>query len=75
VSHLVPGQEEGNIALIERLGVGAQALGGPEKLAEVARETFANDGRIWRGWKQNLDKLDAADAGGRIARFLLDFQK
>jgi processive 1,2-diacylglycerol beta-glucosyltransferase len=75
VSHLVPGQEEGNIALIERLGVGAQALGGPERLAEAVKETFADDARIWRGWKQNLDRLDAADASGRVARFVLDFEK
>jgi processive 1,2-diacylglycerol beta-glucosyltransferase len=75
VSHLVPGQEEGNIALIERLHVGAQALGKPERLATVVNETFAEDGRVWRGWKQNLIRLDGADAGGRVARFVLDFHK
>ncbi|MGH8048459.1 MAG: MGDG synthase family glycosyltransferase [Chthoniobacterales bacterium] len=74
VSHLVPGQEEGNIALIERLGVGAQALGGPEQLAEAVGKTFANNARVWRGWKQNLDRLDAADASGRVARFVLGFK-
>jgi processive 1,2-diacylglycerol beta-glucosyltransferase len=75
VSHLVPGQEEGNIELIERLDVGAQALGKPEHLAAVVAEAFADDARVWRGWKQNLEKLDAADSAGRIARFLLEFKK
>jgi processive 1,2-diacylglycerol beta-glucosyltransferase len=75
VSHLVPGQEEGNIALIERLGVGRQALGKPENLASAVAEAFAEDGRIWREWKQKLDQLDAADAAERIARFALEFRK
>jgi processive 1,2-diacylglycerol beta-glucosyltransferase len=75
VSHLVPGQEEGNIALIERLGVGAQALGDPENLAAAVGGAFADEARVWRGWKRRLEVIDAADAAGRIARFVLDFQK
>jgi len=74
VSHLVPGQEEGNIALIERLGVGAQALGKPARLAEAVAEAFSDDARIWRGWKRKLDSLDASAASDRVARFVLDFK-
>jgi len=75
VSHLVPGQEEGNIELIERLNVGAQALGKPERLAAVAGEAFANDGAAWRGWKRNLERTGVVDAADRVARFVLEFGK
>ncbi len=75
VSHLVPGQEEGNIALLERLGVGAQALGRPDRLASVVADAFADDARIWRGWKERLLQTGAGDAGGRVARFALDYEK
>lgn len=73
VSHLVPGQEEGNIALLERLGVGEPALGKPERLAALVDAAFANDARVWRGWKARLAQVSKADAAGDIARFLLDF--
>lgn len=74
VSHLVPGQEEGNVALIERLGIGTRGLGKPERLAEAVAEAFANDARVWRGWKENLARVSCSDAADRIARFALDFQ-
>ncbi|HVE15449.1 MAG TPA: hypothetical protein VNB29_01875 [Chthoniobacterales bacterium] len=73
VSHLVPGQEEGNIALIERLEVGTQALGSPEELAEAAAKAFADDARVWRRWKENVERVGCSDAAGCIARFALDF--
>ncbi|MDD5199719.1 MAG: hypothetical protein PHC88_07935 [Terrimicrobiaceae bacterium] len=75
VSHLVPGQEEGNIALIERLGVGAPALGKPERLAAIVEEAFDDDARVWRGWKANLARVSRADAADRIARFVLDYPR
>jgi processive 1,2-diacylglycerol beta-glucosyltransferase len=74
VSHLVPGQEEGNIELIERLDVGMPGLGGPERLAEAVARAFANDAKIWRTWKENLARSDSSNAAGRIARFALDFE-
>jgi processive 1,2-diacylglycerol beta-glucosyltransferase len=72
VSHLVPGQEEGNIALLERLAVGVPACGKPEKLAAAVASAFANDAKIWRAWKANLARVSRADAADRIARFVLD---
>jgi processive 1,2-diacylglycerol beta-glucosyltransferase len=74
VSHLVPGQEEGNIALIERLDVGAPALGSPERLGEVVAEAFADDAKVWRKWKKNLSCAGCSNAADRIARFVLDFK-
>jgi processive 1,2-diacylglycerol beta-glucosyltransferase len=73
VSHLVPGQEEGNIALIERLEVGAQALGSPEELAEVAAKAFADNAQVWRRWKDNVERVGCPNAAAHIARFALDF--
>ncbi|HEY8901847.1 MAG TPA: hypothetical protein VIM61_15655 [Chthoniobacterales bacterium] len=73
VSHLVPGQEEGNIAMLLRRGVGEPAFGKPERLAAVVEGAFADNARIWRGWKANLAQVSRADASDRIARFVLDF--
>jgi processive 1,2-diacylglycerol beta-glucosyltransferase len=73
VSHLVPGQEEGNIALIERLGVGMQALGGPSQLAAAVSEAFAENGRIWHAWKDRLARVGRPDAAERIAKFAISF--
>lgn len=73
VSHLVPGQEEGNIALLERLGVGVPALGKPSRLAEAVKNAFADDAAQWREWKRNLELVSHPDAANQIARFTLDF--
>lgn len=72
VSHLVPGQEEGNVALLERLGAGVPAYGRPERLAAAVRSAFADDAAQWRTWKANLARVSRSDAAERIARFALD---
>lgn len=72
VSHLVPGQEEGNIALLERLGIGAPAFGKPGCLATVVANAFADDAKIWRAWRENLARASRSDAADRVARFVLD---
>lgn len=71
VSHVVPGQEEGNIALLERLGVGAVAAKRPSQLAYRVRQLIAEDAREWRIWKTNLAKHSKPPASERIAQFLL----
>jgi len=73
VSHLVPGQEEGNIALLERLNVGTPALGKPQRLADAVRNAFADRAQQWRKWKANLARVSKSDAAERIARFVLNF--
>ncbi len=72
VSHLVPGQEEGNIALIERLGIGARVLGKPETLAGAVGQAFAGDAKLWREWKVNLARARRTDAADRVAQFALE---
>ena len=72
VSHIVPGQEEGNIAFIEQTGIGALAAGPPEYILHHVEGAFANDGNIWHAWKKNLAAIQKPSASRAIATFLLD---
>ncbi len=71
VSHVVPGQEEGNIALIERMNVGAKATGRPDELAKRVEAAVAADAAGWRLWKQNLAAARKPMAADAIASFAL----
>ena len=71
VSHVVPGQEEGNIALIERAGIGALAVGNPQRVRDIIMGAMANEGNLWRAWRTNLAALKKPPASRAIARFLL----
>ncbi len=71
VSHVVPGQEEGNIALIERLNVGKPAMGRPDELAKRVAEAVADDAAGWRRWKRNLAAVQKPMAADEIAKFAL----
>jgi len=71
VSHVVPGQEEGNLSLIEQLNIGRLASGSPKHLAGMVEEVFANDGVVWREWKANLVGVSRPHAARDIAHFLL----
>ena len=72
VSHVVPGQEEGNIALIEQTGIGALAAGTPDHVANILEGILANNGQLWHAWKRNLSALKKPSASRVIARFLLE---
>lgn len=72
VSHIVPGQEEGNIALIEQTGIGALAANSPEQVLNQVAGAFANNGAVWHAWKKNLASLQKPSASRAIARFLID---
>jgi processive 1,2-diacylglycerol beta-glucosyltransferase len=71
VSHVVPGQEEGNIALIEQTGIGALAAGVPDQAMNILKGALANHGALWHAWKKNLAVLKKPSAALTIARFLL----
>lgn len=71
VSHVVPGQEEGNIALIEQTGIGALAVGNPKRIRDIILGAMANDAALWRAWRANLAALSKPPASRVIARFLL----
>ncbi len=74
VSHLVPGQEEGNMQLIEDLDVGVVAQKTPEGLASAVQGALADGGQVWRRWKQNLERISRPDAARKIAEFLLRWE-
>lgn len=71
VSHFVPGQEEGNIALIERLNVGMRAYAKPGDLAEAVREITAPNDTRWKLWRSNLANQSNPGAADRIAEFVV----
>ncbi len=71
VSHVVPGQEEGNIAFIEQTGIGALVANSPEQILHHVKGAFANGGTVWHAWRKNLSVLQKPSASRAIARFLL----
>lgn len=70
VNQIVPGQEEGNYELLRRHGIGGHAQS-PEAILELLHGAFAQNGRIWRGWRGRLEELSRPDAARAIARTLL----
>jgi processive 1,2-diacylglycerol beta-glucosyltransferase len=75
VSHVVPGQEEGNIELIERHDFGRLAAHYPATLAASVREVFAHQGVTWKRWKNNLERIACPRASRDIASFILKIAK
>lgn len=71
ISHVVPGQEEGNIVLVDKLQIGRVADESPTVLANAVKEAFADDARLWRSWKKNIAGASKPEASKDIARFLL----
>jgi processive 1,2-diacylglycerol beta-glucosyltransferase len=71
VSHVVPGQEEGNIELIERHDIGRLAAHYPTALAASVDEVFAHHGTTWKRWKKNLEIISKPGASRAIAAFIL----
>jgi len=71
ISHVVPGQEEGNIELIERLDIGRLAVHYPVNIAASVTEIFDHDAAMWHRWENNLKKIGLASASRNIAEFIL----
>lgn len=53
VHHLVPGQEEGNLKLLEAIGAGGLAET-PEALRTAVADLLADDAALWRSMKRKL---------------------
>jgi UDP-N-acetylglucosamine:LPS N-acetylglucosamine transferase/predicted metal-dependent phosphoesterase TrpH len=70
LNQVIPGQEDGNVRLVEKMDVGVMAEKSKEVAAQVAR-IFANGAKIWRRWHENLKKLSRPDASVRIAELAL----
>ena len=70
VHHIVPGQEEGNIELLERLKTGSLATSA-KAIAESIGSLLADDGRLWRDQKTRLTQHARPSAAREAAAFIL----
>lgn len=75
ISHVVPGQEEGNIELIERLDIGRLAVHYPVNLAASVAEIFDHDAAMWHRWRDHLSRIARPVASRNIADFVLSLTK
>ena len=71
VHHLVPGQEEGNLALLEKVGGGRLATT-PEHIRSAIRELLADRAAGWRRAKLDLARLGRRSGSATAARFIID---
>jgi processive 1,2-diacylglycerol beta-glucosyltransferase len=72
VSHVVPGQEEGNIEMLERHDIGRLAAHYPSALASSVEEVFSSEAATWKRWKHNLARLAKPSASRDIASAVLE---
>jgi processive 1,2-diacylglycerol beta-glucosyltransferase len=70
LNQVIPGQEDGNAQLVKELDAGVVAEKNRE-VAEWVAKAFANDGRLWRKWRENLTKVSRPDASLKIAELAL----
>lgn len=70
LNHIVSGQEEGNARLIVQTNSGAIALAPDMVVAEIER-AFADQGKQWRIWKENISRMSRPRASLDIAEFLI----
>jgi processive 1,2-diacylglycerol beta-glucosyltransferase len=66
VTHVVPGQEEGNARLLVQNGCGA-VRETPEAIATEIEALFENGAAKWHGWEQAIGRLSRPDAALRMA--------
>jgi processive 1,2-diacylglycerol beta-glucosyltransferase len=71
VSHFVPGQEEGNIQLIEEAKIGILAAGSVANIGDAVVRAFSEDAILWKFWKKNIIKVSYPSASREIAKLLL----
>ena len=71
IHHLVPGQEEGNLALLRSIEAGDLA-DTPTKIRRKLQELLANDCKEWKRWKCNLAKNSRPNSAIITAQFVLE---
>jgi histidinol phosphatase-like PHP family hydrolase len=71
LNQVIPGQEDGNAQLVRELDAGVVAEKNRDAVAWVIK-AFANDGRLWRQWRDNLARVSKPDASLRIAELALN---
>jgi len=70
IHHLVPGQEEGNLELLQQLQAGDLAED-PKDLTAAVSRLLSNNALQWREMKSNLEKHNCIDGAIKAARFIL----
>lgn len=70
VTQIVPGQEEGNFALLKEIGVASLAPDGAA-VVRVIHNALAENGRGWKEWKAKLALASKPDASLRLAEICL----
>jgi processive 1,2-diacylglycerol beta-glucosyltransferase len=70
ISHVVAGQEEGNVELLGDLGAGALATT-PDAIIDAVRTSMLeNDGAKWKRWRENLQRVSHPAAARQTAEFI-----
>jgi processive 1,2-diacylglycerol beta-glucosyltransferase len=70
ITHIVPGQEEGNAQLLFENGCG-ELCETPDALATAIERLFAGDAAEWRAWERAIAALSKPDAALQIAGAIL----
>jgi processive 1,2-diacylglycerol beta-glucosyltransferase len=71
VHHLVPGQEEGNLQLLEKIGGGTLA-DGPEAITSITTDLLADKAARWRQMKRALTQHGHHSGSLNAAHFILE---
>jgi processive 1,2-diacylglycerol beta-glucosyltransferase len=71
IHHLVPGQEEGNLRLLESIG-GGRLAESPQALREVLGQLLAHRAAAWRTMKQSLASHGRNAGALAAARFIAE---
>lgn len=74
IHHLVPGQEEGNLKLLQQLGAG-DLTEEPKDLTEAIANMLADNASKWRRMKSNLAAHGCNDGAIVSAEFILNLIK
>jgi len=70
ISHVVAGQEEGNVKLLADLGAGALATTPDAIIGTVRRAMLENGGAEWTRWRENLLRVSHPAAARQTAEFV-----
>ena len=71
IHHLVPGQEEGNLALLRHFG-GGDLADTHASLNEKMELLLASEGQEWKRWKRNLSKHSRPCSAQTAAQFVFE---
>lgn len=70
VHHIVPGQEEGNIELLQRYEIGSLATDA-RIISDTLGNLLADDGKLWRQQKERLATYSKPSAANDAAQLIL----